>query len=86
MNKGDVVYYARTLKTSDIYEILELKIRTVEDTWFVGSDVRTKQAFLFDNKCIDKIVFTERKDALKKVKAEEKNRRKLSEEKFYEEY
>lgn len=86
MNKGDIVYYARTLKTSDIYEILELKIRTVEDTWFVGSDVRTKQAFLFDNECIDKIIFTERKDALKKVKAEEKNRRKLSEEKFYEEY
>lgn len=86
MNKGDIVYYARTLKTSDIYEILELKIRTVEDTWFVGSDVRTKQAFLFDNECINKIVFTERKDALKKVKAEEKNRRKLSEEKFYEEY
>ena len=47
INKGQIVYYARILPSVDIFEILELKIRTVEDDYFVGTDNNTQQAFLF---------------------------------------
>ena len=73
INKGQIVYYARILPTVDIFEILELKIRTVEEFYFVGTDNNTQQAFLFSNKAINKTVFFERKDAL----IEEKNKKNI---------
>lgn len=73
INKGQIVYYARILPTVDIFEILELKIRTVEEDYFVGTDNNTQQAFLFSNKAINKTIFFERKDALKIVKKAEKS-------------
>ena len=66
MKKGDVVYYARIIPNI-LYEICELKVRTVTDTYFVGTEKQTKHAFLFSLKAIDKDVFYNRKDALYKV-------------------
>lgn len=74
MNKGDKVYYARILSNVGMYEVYELKIRTVADTWFSATEKRSKQTFLFSNKHIDKIVFYDRDIALEKVlKAEKEN-------------
>ena len=75
--KGTIVYYAQILPTGDVYEVLTLKLRTVdkEARWFVGTDVKTKAAFLFNEYDIGIAVFTDRKEALEKVKEAKKNRK-----------
>lgn len=86
LSKKQIVYYARIIKEVGMYEILELKLRTVTEDYFVGTDKDTKHAYLFNNSSIGKTVFTDRKDALKLVKEAEKNKKTVSEEVFYEEY
>ena len=92
MNKGDIVYYAQILIQPQIFEILELSIRTVDesnpnDKWFVGTEKHTKHAYLFSFKDIDKCVFYDRLECLEKVKvAEDKYKRKDKMEVEYEEY
>ena len=75
--KGTIVYYAQILPTGDVYEVLTLKLRTVdkEARWFVGTDVKTKAAFLFNECDIGMAVFIDRKEALEKVKEAKKNRK-----------
>lgn len=87
LNKNDVVFYARILPNSGIYDVLELKIRTVESNWFVGIEKRDKQAFLFADTAIDKMVFADRGKALEIVKAAESNKKEtVNDEIYYEEY
>lgn len=86
IKKKDIVYFARIIPTTGIYEICELIIRTVTDEWFVGTDKRDKHAYLFSNKSINNKVFLQRKDALAKVKEAEKNKVYISDETEYEEY
>ena len=69
-----------------MYNLDELKIRTITDTYFVGIEKYTKKAFLFPYSSIGKTVFINRKDALKIVKEAEKNREEVSIETYYEEY
>lgn len=85
MNKGDIVYYARVIPNI-LYEVCELKVRTVEDTYFVGLENRTKHAFVFNNDNLNKTVFYDRKIALQIVKEAEKNRTKSYSESSYDEY
>lgn len=85
LNKKDVVYYARILPSVDIYEILELNIRTVEPTFFVGTEKDTRHAYLFGYSNMDKTVFRIRNDALEVVKEAERHRKVVSNETFYEE-
>lgn len=86
MNKNDVVYYARILPTTGVYEVHELLIRTANDSWFVGMDKKDKHTYLFYEKDIGKTIFSQRKDALNKVKDAEKNKTNISNETYYEEY
>lgn len=86
INKKDIVYYARTIPEVGIYEICELKIRTVEDTYFVGVDKRDKHAFLFNMCDIGKIIFLNRKEALEIVRNAENKKIEVPKETFYEEY
>ena len=87
LKKKDIVYYTRILPSSNVYDILEIKIRTVEDNWFVGIEKRDKQAFLFHNADIDKTVFTNRNKALEIIKQAELNKKELkNDETYYEEY
>ena len=87
LKKKDRVYFARILPTSGMYDVIELIIRTVEDTWFVGIDKRDKHAYLFYETDIDKTIFIERNKALEKVKyAESKRKDVISDETYYEEY
>ena len=85
LTKGQVLYYARIMPTVGLYEILELKIRTVEDDYFVGTEKNTKHAYLFGYSTINKYVFKDRKLALNLVKESEKNKKEVSEETYYEE-
>lgn len=59
---GDIVYYARILKTTNIYTTLALKVATVYSTYFAAVD-GSNQRFLFDYKDVGKIVFGNKKEA-----------------------
>lgn len=74
MTKGDVYYYARIFPVTGTYEVDEIRIRTVESTYFVGTEKSTKQAFLFGYDDLERIVFQDRNKALKLAKAAEKNK------------
>ena len=82
IKKGDVLYYAQILENVGVFEVLEVTLRTVEDTWMVGVETKEKQAHLFYKKDIDKCIFFNRHDALMTVKeAESSCKRKFTEEK-----
>ena len=83
---GDIVYYARIMPTLGIYDVCELKIRTVTDIYFVGTDKRDKRAFLLTYSAIGEYVFIERKDAVDKAISAEENAPRVSKETYYEEY
>lgn len=88
LKKNDIVYYARIIESSGIYDVLELKIRTVEEYWFVGIEKRDKKAYLFHgtyDTYIGKIIFTDRDSALNKVHEEERNRKDIENEEMYNE-
>ncbi len=86
LKKGQTVYYARIIPTVGMYEILELKLRTVTDEYFVGTEKREKHAYLFGYSTLDKCIFKDWKDALKVVKEAEKNKKEVSKEVYYEEF
>jgi hypothetical protein len=87
IKKGMTVYYSQCMPNVGVFDLLELTVRTVEDTWFVGIEKKDRQALLFSMKDIDKCIFFDRKDALMTVKeAEENCKRKFTEEKLEEEY
>ena len=86
IKQNDIVYYARIMPKLGIFDVYDLKVRTVEDTYFVAIDKRDKKSYLFSYKDVDKTVFANREDALSKVKKEEKNKPKISTETYYEEY
>lgn len=86
IKKSDVIYYARVMTTVGLYEIVELKVRTVAEDYIVGIDKNTKHAFMFYFDDINRTIFFDRNEALKVVKAAEKNGKKVSDEKYYEEY
>ena len=85
LEKGQIVYYARIIKNVGIYDVLELKIRTVADTYFVGTEKNSKHAYLLSNSYLNETVFYDRKQALKIVKEAEKNKKEVSTETYYEE-
>lgn len=45
---GQTVYFARIIPSCDVYDLLDLKLRTVnkEGKWFVGCDKKTKSSVL----------------------------------------
>lgn len=86
IKKRDTVYHTRVYPLLGMYELDELKVRTVTDTYFVGIEKHTKKAFLFPYSAIGNIVFFDRSEALKKVKDMEKNKVEISNETYYEEY
>lgn len=83
---GNIVYYARIMPTLGIYDVCELKIRTVADTYFVGMDKRDKRAYLFSYNAVGKCIFSNRKDAVEKAIVAEENAPRVSKETYYEEY
>ena len=86
LKKKDIVYYARIIPNTGIYEVCELIVRTIADDYFAGMDKRDKRTYLFGYNAIDDTVFVDRKDALSKVKIAESNKKDISSETYYEEY
>ena len=65
--KGDVIYYLRIIVNLGINEIIESKLRTVENDYMVASGAKDKQAIYIGRVAKD-FVFTDRKLALKESK------------------
>ena len=86
INIGDTLYYARIMPKLDVYDVYDLKVRTVEDTYFSTIDKRDKKSYLFSYNDIGKTVFINREEAVNKTKEAEKNKPKVSAETYYEEY
>ena len=86
IKKGTIVYYSRILPPVGIYDVCELKVRTVGDDYFVGVDKHDKRAYLFSYKRLDDIVFFDRNMCLEKVINAENDAPKISNERDYEEY
>lgn len=85
LKKKDIVYYARIFPQADVFDVIDLVVRTVSDTWFVGIDKKDKQAFLFGSGDFNNIIFLDREDALEKVIDAESEVPKTNNEVFYEE-
>lgn len=66
MEKGDTLYYARCLPTVGLNDLLELKIRTIENDWFVGTE-KDGQAFCFNMTDLGNIIFFSREEALESI-------------------
>lgn len=86
LKKKDILYYARIIPKTRIYEVCEVVVRTIKENWFVAIDKRDKHAYLFAYDDVDKILFSDRKDALIKVIETEKNAPHICYETYYEEY
>lgn len=71
-NIGQIVFYTRILPKVGIYDLLEIKLRTVEDTYIVGCDEKDHTAYLISEIEAETCIFTSRKDALNKIKEEKK--------------
>lgn len=86
VKKKDKLYYAQILPRVGVYNVLEIIVRSVYDTYFVGIEKRDKHAYLFDFKELNRTIFTNRKDALDIIQIAEDNKKTVSEETYYEEY
>ena len=83
---NDIIYYARIMPKLGIFDVYDLKVRTVADTYFTGIDKRDKKSYLFSYKDIGKSIFLNREDVVTKAHEAEKSRPKASTETYYEEY
>lgn len=74
MEIGDTYFFVRCLPRTNEFEILELKIRTITENYFVGIDSlyekSTQQAFPFVNSDLDTIIFKTHKEAKEKLNLE----------------
>ena len=71
---GNKVYYARVIPQCDIFEVLKLTVRSVDDDgWCVGVDSDgTKQALPFDKDDVGTLIFYSEKEASEVVKTAKK--------------
>ena len=85
IKKKDILYYAQILPKVGIYNVCEMIVCTLYEDYFACMDKREKKRYLFDYSDIDKILFANRLEALTLVTDAEKDKPKVSNERFYEE-
>ena len=75
IQKDDIIYFSHVLPKLNVYEVLEMKIRTVGINWFVASSTKNRNnVYAFTNDDINQIVFQTYQEAY-----EHMNRQKESE-------
>lgn len=85
VNVGDTIYYAQTLSEVGEYNILEMHVATVYDTYFACTEKRDKHRYLFKYGDVGTCLFYDRKLALEVVNKAESQGKKVSNKKYYEE-
>ena len=79
------VYYTQILPNVGQYNLCEIVVCTLYDTYFAGIDKHDKRRYIFDYSDINRVIFYDRKMALHIVKEAEKTKPKISNETYYEE-
>lgn len=64
LEKGDTVYFARILPRIKIYEVLNLNIVTIIDTYCTGVNPKNNQTYVFPKKYAEEVLFKNRRLAL----------------------
>lgn len=75
---GQTVFWSRIHHNTGIYEVCELKVRTVYENSFVGVDKDSRQAHIISYDECDISVFDDRATAVAVVKEAEKRRKKFT--------
>ena len=70
----DKVYYARIHHNTVTYDVCDLVVQSVRDTYFAATDKRDKHRYLFSYNDINKLIFLDKEDALKIVLDAQANR------------
>lgn len=91
---GDILYYAQIMIPLGVYEVIELKVRTIaeledgSDSYFCGIDIKDERAYLFEFDDLDKSIFKDRDKCLFLVNQTEYEHKDdiISEETYYEDY
>ena len=68
LKRGNKIYFARTHPSLGMYEVLDLIVRTAEDTWFSAYEKKTGRAYLFSYKDVGTLIFDNRCQALSVVR------------------
>ena len=75
IQKDDIIYFSHVLPKLNVYEVLEMKIRTLGVNWFVASSTKNRNnVYAFTDDDINQIVFQTYQEAY-----EHMNRQKESE-------
>lgn len=82
---GDVLYYAQILPNVGVYNLCDIKVCTLYDTYFAGIDKRDKRRYIFNYTEINQTIFENRLEALEIIKEAEENKPIVSDEIYYEE-
>lgn len=84
---GTKLYYARIMPTLGVFDIYDMKVVALYDTYFAAQEKRDKRRFLFYYTDLNKIIFKNRLEALELAQEKEsENKYKVSTETYYEEY
>ena len=86
MKIGDTWYYARIMPVTNTYDVCDLRIHTMADSYFIGTDKRDKHAYLLSYDTLGTAVFPDRDTALRLVLQEQDSHTCRKSEKYYEEY
>ena len=72
--KDDIIYFSHVLPNLNIYEVLEMKIRTVGVNWFVASSTKNRNnVYAFTDDDINQIVFSTYQEAYEHMKQQKES-------------
>ena len=74
IQKDDTIYFSHVLPKLNVYEVLEMKIRTVGVNWFVASSTKNRNnVYAFTDDDINQIVFSTYQEAYEHMKQQKES-------------
>ena len=74
IQKDDIIYFSHVLPKLNVYEVLEMKIRTVGVNWFVASSTKNRNnVYAFTDDDINQIVFLTYQEAYEHMKQQKES-------------
>ena len=74
IQKDDIIYFSHVLPKLNVYEVLEMKIRTVGINWFVASSTKNRNnVYAFTDDDINQIVFLTYQEAYEHMKQQKES-------------
>ena len=74
IKKDDIIYFSHVLPKLNVYEVLEMKIRTVGINWFVASSTKNRNnVYAFTDDDINQIVFQTYQEAYEHMKQQKES-------------